>query len=144
MSRRRTALVAAALAAPLLLVTGCGGSSAAAPAPQDGPSCTKSATAGAYKVDLALTPCPVKAGSPSSALVTVRDDTGKAVSDATVRLAADMPAMKMNAEPVDAPYTGSEYQGRILLGMSGPWKIKVQLRQGAGQPAEATFDVDAT
>lgn len=144
MTRRRIVAVGLTLAAPVILATACGDSAASPPPSGAAPSsCSQQGKAGSYVIDLAITPCPVKAGSTSAALVIVRDSAGKAVSDATVRLTADMPAMKMSGQPENAAYTGTDYQGRILLGMSGPWEIKVQVQPGGGQPSEATFEVDA-
>jgi len=89
-----------------------------------------------YSVTFRTAPAPPAAGQDNSAHVTVLDSSGKAVSDAQVRVIALMPAMPSMGMPemrhsTDLSWRGSEYTGQLSVGMPGSWNVVVEARRGS-------------
>jgi hypothetical protein len=77
--------------------------------------------------------------------VTVKDPTGKPVTDAKVVIDYSMPAMPgmpaMNYK-TDAPLKGIEYKATMNLSMSGAWNVAIKITRGS-QTTTAKFNVGA-
>ena len=89
-----------------------------------------------YSVTFRTAPAPPAAGQDNSAHATVLDSSGKAVSDAQVRVIALMPAMPSMGMPemrhsTDLSWRGSEYTGQLSVGMPGSWNVVVEARRGS-------------
>lgn len=77
--------------------------------------------------------------------VTVKDSTGKAVTDAKVKVYYSMPAMPgmppMNYKTGASP-KGEAYEATMNLSMAGPWNIAVRITRG-GKTSTMKFNIDA-
>lgn len=100
--------------------------------------------AGGYDVVATLDKNPPVAGDNVIAIV-VKDASGKAVTDANVKVEYSMPAMPgmpaMNYK-ADAKLAGSEYKATMNLSMSGSWNVAVKITKG-GKTSTMKFSVDA-
>lgn len=100
--------------------------------------------AGDYDVVAAIDKNPPVAGD-NILTIAVKDASGKAVTDAKVRVEYSMPAMPgmpaMNYK-ADATLTGSEYKTTLNLSMSGAWNVAVKITKG-GKTSTMKFNVDA-
>ncbi len=92
-------------------------------------------------VSLALSPYPPVGFQETTFDVTLTDENGQAVSDATVNLDLTMPGMWMPLNTFALPYTdGGLYSGRGIFTMRGLWRIEVIIQRG-GQKQSVFFDV---
>ncbi len=77
--------------------------------------------------------------------IEIKDDKGKYVTDAKVRVDYSMPAMPgmppMNYK-ADAVLKGDEYKATMNLSMSGPWNIAIKITRD-GKTVTVKFNVDA-
>lgn len=94
-----------------------------------------SPSAGAnYTVSLQMEPAPPKGGSEGTFHVKVTGPDGKPISDAQVQMQLVMPAMPSMGmgemrSSVDFMWNGSEYVGKGMVGMAGPWNVTVEARR---------------
>ena len=96
---------------------------------------------GNLNVTLALSPYPPVGFQQASYDVTLTDENGKAVSDASVMLDLTMPDMPMPSNQVEAKYTDNGlYKGTGRFTMRGLWRIVVIIQRG-GEKISAYFDV---
>ncbi len=100
--------------------------------------------AGDYDVVATLDKNPPAAGE-NILRIAIRDASGKAVTDAKVKVDYSMPAMSgmpaMNYK-ADAKLEGSEYKATMNLSMSGGWNIAVKIAKG-GKISTMKFNIDA-
>ncbi len=100
--------------------------------------------AGGYDVVATLDKNPPVAGD-NIITVAIKDASGKAVTDAKVKVDYTMPAMPgmpaMNYK-ADAKLAGSEYKATMNLSMSGSWNVAVKITKG-GKTSTMKFSVDA-
>ncbi len=100
--------------------------------------------AGDYNVVATIDKNPPVAGD-NILTVAVKDASGKAVTDAKVKVEYSMPAMPgmpaMNYK-ADAKPEGGEYKATLNLSMSGAWNIAVKISR-AGKISTMKFNVDA-
>lgn len=100
--------------------------------------------AGDYDVVAAIDKNPPVAGD-NILTIAVKDASGKAVTDAKVKVDYTMPAMPgmpaMNYK-ADAKLEGSEYKATLNLSMSGAWNVAVKITKG-GKTSTMKFNVDA-
>ena len=65
--------------------------------------------------------------------LTIKDGSGKNVTDAKVKVDYGMPAMPgmpaMNYK-TDAALKGTEYKGKLNFSMAGSWNMTIQISQG--------------
>jgi len=77
-------------------------------------------------------------------IVTVKDSTGKEITDAGVKAEYSMPAMPgmppMNYGSVLA-LDKNTYQGKLNFSMSGPWNVVLKIVRG-GKTVSTKFTVD--
>jgi len=77
--------------------------------------------------------------------IVIKDAAGKTVTDAKVKVEYSMPAMPgmpaMNYKE-DASLSGSAYNAKMNLSMSGSWNIAVKVSRG-GKTSTMKFNVDA-
>jgi YtkA-like len=105
------------------------------------PENTAAQKVGNLNVTLALSPYPPAGFQQASYVVTLKDENGQPVSDASVMLDLTMPAMPMPSNQVVAKYTDSGlYQGAGRFTMRGLWRIVVIIQRG-GEKITAYFDV---
>lgn len=105
------------------------------------PENTATQKVGNLNVTLALSPYPPVGFQQASYDVTLKDENGQAVSDASVVLDLTMPAMPMPSNQVEAKYTDNGlYQGTGRFTMRGLWRIVVII-QRSGEKINAYFDV---
>ena len=105
------------------------------------PENTATQKVGKLNVTLALSPYPPAGFQKASFDITLKDENGQAVSDASVILDLTMPAMPMPDNQVEAKYTDNGlYQGTGRFTMRGLWRIVVIIQQG-GEKTTAYFDV---
>ncbi|MCL4294352.1 MAG: FixH family protein [Anaerolineae bacterium] len=114
------------LLAGLTLLAACGGAAAPSPTPaQAGP-----------KVSLTTNPNPPRSGE-VELMVTVNDANGQPIPDADVFVFADHTEMKgMNMNGRATPQGGGRYTIAANFGMSGPWKVTVQVKKAPLDVAE--------
>lgn len=139
MCRYGIRLTTALAGASLIAVSACGGFTSTQ---GENESCTQDQKTGAITVHLNVSPCPVHAGQPSTANVTVKDGSGVAVRNAEVTIGSAMEAMKMAGGSVKAEEQADGYRAKVLLGMSGPWDLYVQVSV-AGSASDTHFVVHA-
>lgn len=141
MTRVRWVALAPVAVVLLSAVAGCGQRSADATGATK--TCTDTKTSAGLTVALATTPCPIKGGQSATARITVKDAAGAAVTDATVKLAAYMPAMNMHGGDQTATPNGEGYDSKIVLGMGGDWDVKVIVSRGSASPTDVSFTLTA-
>ncbi len=96
---------------------------------------------GNLTVSLALSPYPPVGFKEGNFAVTLKDEQGQAISDASIVLDLTMPAMPMPNNQVELKYTGNGlYQGTGIFTMRGLWRIEVIIQRG-GAKQSAFFDV---
>jgi hypothetical protein len=100
--------------------------------------------AGQYDVELKIDKNPPVVGD-NNVSIEIKDEAGKYVTDAKVRVDYSMPAMPgmpaMNYK-ADAGLKGDEYKAKMNLSMSGSWNIAVKITR-AGKTSTMKFTVDA-
>lgn len=97
---------------------------------------------GNLNISLALSPYPPVGFQPANFVVTLKDEKGQVVSDASIILDLTMPAMPMPNNKVSAKYTDTGlYQGGGRFTMRGLWRIVVIIQRG-DEKITAYFDVD--
>jgi hypothetical protein len=98
---------------------------------------------GEYKVEAAFDKNPPVTGK-NTLTVDVRDKSGAAVSDASVKVEYSMPAMSgmpaMNYK-ADAAPSGGKYVAKVDLSMAGPWNVAVKIKR-ADKTTTVKFTVD--
>jgi Cu(I)/Ag(I) efflux system membrane fusion protein len=87
-----------------------------------------------YTVTMQSETAPPKGGSEGTFHVKVIGPDGKPVSDAQVRMQLLMPAMPSMGmgemrSSVDFTWNGSEYVGKGMVAMAGPWNVTVEARR---------------
>jgi hypothetical protein len=106
------------------------------------PENTATQKVGNLSVSLALSPYPPVGFQQASYDVTLKDENGQSISDASVTLDLTMPAMPMPSNQVEAKYTNNGlYQGTGRFTMRGLWLIVVIIQRG-GEKTTAYFDVE--
>lgn len=100
--------------------------------------------AGEYNVEVKIDKNPPVVGD-NSIEISIKDASGKQVTDAKVKVEYSMPAMPgmpaMNYK-TDAELKGNEYRATMKLSMSGPWNIAVKISKG-GKTSSMKFNIDA-
>jgi outer membrane translocation and assembly module TamA len=100
--------------------------------------------AGQYDVEVKIDKNPPVVGD-NNVSIEIKDESGKHVTDAKVRVDYSMPAMPgmpaMNYK-TDATVSGNVYKAVMNLSMSGPWNITVKIVR-AGKTSSAKFSIDA-
>jgi multidrug efflux pump subunit AcrA (membrane-fusion protein) len=115
--------------------------------PPPGASATSNAPSGS--VEITTNPSPPHKGS-NEVLVTVRDPSGRQVSDAQVSVVFFMPAMPvmgMSAMRVEAKATPKEngvYAATVNLQSGGTWSVTVTANKGGTQIAGRQLSMSAT
>jgi hypothetical protein len=140
MTRARWTVLAPMSVVLVAALAGCGRSAAGN---GETTSCTDTKTESGLTVDLTTTPCPIKGGQSATAKIAIKDSSGAAVKDASVKLITDMPSMNMHGGDQDVPPSGDGYETKVVLGMGGDWQIKVQVTRGSSAPTTATFQLNA-
>ncbi len=99
--------------------------------------------AGSYDVVATIDKNPPVAGD-NVLTIGVKDASGKAVTDAKVKVEYSMPAMPgmpaMNYK-ADAKLDGSQYKATMNLSMSGAWNIAVKIAR-SGKISTMKFNID--
>jgi RND family efflux transporter MFP subunit len=90
--------------------------------------------ASGYTVTVQAEPAPPKGGSEGTFHVKVTGPDGKPVSDAQVQMQLVMPAMPAMGmgemrSSVNFMWNGSEYVGKGMVPMAGPWNVTVEARR---------------
>jgi len=101
-------------------------------------------TTPSYKVDMQINHNPPIAGE-NEVTVNIKDNAGKAVTDANVVIGYDMPAMPgmpAMSHKADATIEGNSYKATVDLMMSGSWTISVKITRN-GKTETAKFSIDA-
>ncbi len=103
--------------------------------------------AGNYKIQIKLDPTKPKIGNNQLTLI-IRDTKDQPVSDVTIQIYAEMPAMgSMQAmrEPISIENSGvGQYQGHYSLPMNGSWPISINLSSKSQGKAELVFDINTS
>lgn len=100
--------------------------------------------AGEYDVQVAIDRNPPVAGD-NNMTIAIKDATGKAVTDAVVKVDYSMPAMPgmpAMSHKIDAELRGNEYKAVMTFCMGGSWNIVVKITR-AGKTTNMKFTVDA-
>jgi hypothetical protein len=106
------------------------------------PENTATQKIGNLNITLALSPYPPVGFQPATYVVTLTDEKGQVVSDASIILDLTMPAMPMPSNKVTAKYSDTGlYQGAGRFTMRGLWRIVVIIQRG-GEKINAYFDVE--
>jgi hypothetical protein len=96
---------------------------------------------GNLNVVLALSPYPPVGFQEATFDITLMDENGQAIPDASVTLDLTMPEMAMPTNLVEAKYTDNGlYQGAGRFTMRGWWRIEVIIQRG-DEKISAFFDV---
>jgi Cu(I)/Ag(I) efflux system membrane fusion protein len=99
-----------------------------------GGSAPAQGSASGYTVTMQSETAPPKGGSEGTFHVKVTGPDGKPVSDAQVQMQLLMPAMPSMGmgemrSTVDFMWNGSEYVGKGVVAMAGPWNVTVEARR---------------
>lgn len=100
--------------------------------------------AGQYDVEVKIDKNPPVVGN-NNVSIEIKDEAGKHVTDATVKVdygMSAMPGMPAMNYKADAVLKGGEYKAVMNLSMSGPWNIAVKITR-AGKTSSAKFSIDA-
>lgn len=96
-----------------------------------------------FRVRAVLKPETPKVGK-NHVTIFVQDETGKAVSGATLKVVAVMPSMggmpAMYAPAAMTESTTGKYEGEFTPAMSGPWPLTIDINAG-GKKGGITFDL---
>jgi len=99
---------------------------------------------GEYDVEVKIDKNPPVVGD-NAITIEIKDESGKYVTDAKVRVDYSMPAMlgmpPMNYKE-DAVLSGSTYKAVVNLSMSGPWNVAVKIKKD-GKTKTVRFNIDA-
>jgi hypothetical protein len=105
------------------------------------PENTATQKIGNLYISLALSPYPPAGFQQEKYEVTLKDEQGQVISDASVMLDLTMPEMPMPSNQVAAKYTENGlYQGTGRFTMRGLWRIVVIIQRGS-EKISAYFDV---
>jgi hypothetical protein len=90
---------------------------------------------GQWKVSFRSDPAMPRADSEATVYVSVKDNTGKPVTDAQVKNTLFMPAMPAMGmsevrEAANLNWKGTEYAGTIKVPTSGTWTVTVEVSRG--------------
>lgn len=99
---------------------------------------------GGYDVEAKIDKNPPVVGE-NNITVSVKEQSGKAVTDAKVKVHYSMPAMPGMAPmsyETDASMKGEEYKAKMDLSMAGPWNIEVKITR-SGKTSTMKFSIDA-
>jgi hypothetical protein len=114
------------------------------PAPSDAPKLpanTATQKVGNLNVTLAISPYPPASFQNGSFDITLTDDKGQPVTDATISLDLTMPGMWMPPSKPNAQAVGNgKYRAAAFWTMRGLWQIEVTIQRG-NQKQSAFFDV---
>jgi hypothetical protein len=114
------------------------------PTPANGgklPENSASQKVGSLNVNLSLSPYPPASFKQTDFSVTLTDESGLAVTDATITLDLTMPEMPMPSNVLDVkPNDQGVYQSPGRFTMRGWWRIEVIIERG-GQKQSAFFDL---
>ncbi len=114
------------------------------PAPSDAPKLpanTATQIVGNLNVTLAISPYPPASFQNGRFDITLTDDKGQAVTDATISLDLTMPGMWMPPSKPNAQAVGNgKYHAAAFWTMRGLWQIEVTITRG-NQKQSAFFDV---
>jgi len=99
---------------------------------------------GEYDVEVKINKNPPIVGD-NTITIEIKDEAGKYVTDAKIRVDYSMPAMPgmppMNYKE-DAVLSGNTYKAVINLSMAGPWNIEVKIKKD-GKTKTVKFNIDA-
>lgn len=101
-------------------------------------------TTSSYKVDVLINHNPPVAGE-NEVTVNIKDKADKPVTDASVVVGYDMPAMPgmpAMSHKADATLEGKAYKATVDLMMAGSWTISTNITRN-GKTETAKFTVDA-
>jgi hypothetical protein len=108
--------------------------------PASGPA-RQVATAGVLRVTLLADSGDMLVGDHNTISLAVNDSTGKVITGAKVKVAADMLEMPMPVPPVEAVWTQGKYTAHPLFSMAGPWQLTVTINTPGQPPVHAAFRV---
>jgi nitrogen fixation protein FixH len=129
------------------VASGCSSGQEAAPAATVPPP-AGAATRSGVAIDFRSEPDPPASGD-NRIEVTLRQNDGTAITDATVMAVFSMPAMpamNMPAMRAEAPLThveGGRYRGTGQLSMGGTWNVSVTARRGGEPIGRRNFSIVA-
>lgn len=124
-----------------LIAVSANGTEIAAAADSKLPDNTAVQVVGMLHVSLALSPYPPVGWQNSDFKVTLEDEKGQAVNDATISLDLTMPGMWMPANSLEAQHAGEGvYEATGMFTMRDLWQIEVIIERG-GEKSSAFFDV---
>ena len=105
------------------------------------PENTAAQQVGNLKVSIALSPYPPVGFQKSGFDVTLTDEQGQPITDATISLDLTMPGMWMPPNKLEAQHTGTgRYHTTGMFTMRDQWRIEVVIQRG-GEKQSAFFDV---
>jgi hypothetical protein len=100
------------------------------------------ASAGAYTVTMYANSGQFVAGDGNVVEFDLRNHDGQPVTNATVRVHADMMTMAMPVPDASAvAQTGGKYHARLVFSMAGPWRLTVIIATPAHADVQVAFDV---
>lgn len=73
--------------------------------------------------------------------ITLTETHGAAVSDATLTISLDMPAMPMPPNRPTASWHDNAYRGAAVFTMAGAWQAKVQIQRPGMTAEEVVFEI---
>ena len=147
MTGRLTGFCAASIALTIATLACTGGSDSSTPPDASGRP-VRTVTSGEVNVRFRSTPDPPESGS-NTIEVSVRQQDGSPVTDATVTAVFSMPpmpAMNMPAMRSDAPLThvgDGTYRGTGALSMAGTWNVNVTVTRGTETLGRSRFSIVA-
>lgn len=93
-------------------------------------------------ITLTTEPNPLKIGQ-ATFIIMVKDNAGKAVSDATVFFDLNMTAMNMGTQQGNATSMGNgKYSATARLSMRGPWRVSTKVTMPDGSLIKKDFTVN--
>jgi RND family efflux transporter MFP subunit len=113
------------------------------------PGASAAASAPAGTIEITTNPSPPHKGS-NEILVTVRDSSGRQVTDAQVSVVFFMPAMPamgmaaMRVEAAATPKGNGQYAAIVNLGSGGTWSLTAVAAKGGEQIATRQLNLSAT
>ena len=111
-------------------------------APASAPAPATPALSGPPQVTLTTNPDPAAAAGETELVVDVKDSAGKPLTGAKVLVTADMAAHSMGAMQGEATDQGKgRYATKVPFGMTGDWKITIEVRQGDTVVATQDFTI---
>lgn len=94
------------------------------------------------KARLIFADAPLKTMTETPFTIILTDGAGDEITDATLQISMDMPAMPMPPNNPAAGWDGDAYRGDAIFTMAGAWKITVDIERQGFAENSVVFEIE--